>query len=209
MIAAIERFALAGGLELALTCDLIVVARDVKLGIPEVGGRPVRGWRCPPSPARPRAVRRGDGDGAHCRPDHRAAGAWLRARRRVAASRGRARWRLALAERIANNAPLSVAASKHYPQHAGHRPRRRRGSCNSHPSPGVRVRGRQGGPRGVRREAAARMDRAMSIDFSLSPTRGDPGPHPRLRRRGDQADGAEDPLPIVCRRPTARRTSAS
>jgi len=36
LIAAIEGFALAGGLEIALTCDLIVAANRVKLGIPEV-----------------------------------------------------------------------------------------------------------------------------------------------------------------------------
>jgi enoyl-CoA hydratase len=37
LIAAIEGFALAGGLEIALSCDIIVAARDAKLGIPEVG----------------------------------------------------------------------------------------------------------------------------------------------------------------------------
>jgi enoyl-CoA hydratase len=36
MIGAIEGFALAGGLEVALTCDLLVAARGAKLGIPEV-----------------------------------------------------------------------------------------------------------------------------------------------------------------------------
>jgi enoyl-CoA hydratase len=36
LIAAVEGYALAGGLEIALSCDLIVAARDVKLGIPEV-----------------------------------------------------------------------------------------------------------------------------------------------------------------------------
>ena len=36
LIAAIEGFALAGGLEIALSCDLIVAARDARLGIPEV-----------------------------------------------------------------------------------------------------------------------------------------------------------------------------
>ena len=36
LIAAVEGFALAGGLEIALTCDLIVAAKGVKLGIPEV-----------------------------------------------------------------------------------------------------------------------------------------------------------------------------
>lgn len=36
VIAAIEGFAVAGGLEIALSCDLIVAARGAKLGIPEV-----------------------------------------------------------------------------------------------------------------------------------------------------------------------------
>ncbi len=36
LIAAIERFAVAGGMEIALACDLIVAAKGAKLGIPEV-----------------------------------------------------------------------------------------------------------------------------------------------------------------------------
>jgi len=36
LIAAIERFAVAGGMELALACDLIVAAKGAALGIPEV-----------------------------------------------------------------------------------------------------------------------------------------------------------------------------
>ncbi|HWF75440.1 MAG TPA: crotonase/enoyl-CoA hydratase family protein, partial [Solirubrobacteraceae bacterium] len=36
LIAAIEGFAVAGGLEIALACDLMVAARGAKLGIPEV-----------------------------------------------------------------------------------------------------------------------------------------------------------------------------
>jgi enoyl-CoA hydratase len=36
LIAAIEGFAVAGGLEVALGCDLVVAARGAKLGIPEV-----------------------------------------------------------------------------------------------------------------------------------------------------------------------------
>ena len=37
LIAAVERFALAGGLEVALTCDLIVASKGSRFGIPEVG----------------------------------------------------------------------------------------------------------------------------------------------------------------------------
>jgi enoyl-CoA hydratase len=36
LIAAIEGFAVAGGLEIALSCDLIVAARGAKMGVPEV-----------------------------------------------------------------------------------------------------------------------------------------------------------------------------
>ena len=36
LIAAIEGFAVAGGLEVALACDLIVAAKGARLGIPEV-----------------------------------------------------------------------------------------------------------------------------------------------------------------------------
>jgi enoyl-CoA hydratase len=36
LIAAIESFALAGGMEIALACDLIVAAKGAKMGIPEV-----------------------------------------------------------------------------------------------------------------------------------------------------------------------------
>ena len=37
LIAAVEGFALAGGLEIALSCDMLVAAKGAKLGIPETG----------------------------------------------------------------------------------------------------------------------------------------------------------------------------
>jgi len=36
LIAAVEGYALAGGFELAISCDLVVAAEDSKFGIPEV-----------------------------------------------------------------------------------------------------------------------------------------------------------------------------
>lgn len=36
LIAAVEGYALAGGFEVAISCDLIVAAEDSKFGIPEV-----------------------------------------------------------------------------------------------------------------------------------------------------------------------------
>jgi enoyl-CoA hydratase len=51
LIGAVEGWALAGGFELLLACDLVVAARTARFGVPEVKRSLVaaaaRRWRCP------------------------------------------------------------------------------------------------------------------------------------------------------------------
>lgn len=112
LIAAIEGFALAGGLEIALTCDILVAAAGAKLGIPEVkvglfaaaGGLMRLPRRVPESVAMEMALT-GDPITAE-----KALEYGLVAR---VSEKGKAtEVALELAERIAKNAPLGVAASK-------------------------------------------------------------------------------------------------
>ncbi|HVW32697.1 MAG TPA: crotonase/enoyl-CoA hydratase family protein [Acidimicrobiia bacterium] len=112
LIAAIEGFAVAGGLELALTCDLLVAAKGAKLGIPEAGvGLFAAGGglfrlqqRLPLGVAMEMAIT------ADPITAERAYEYGLVTR---LAEPGQAvEVALALAERVAKNAPLSVAVSK-------------------------------------------------------------------------------------------------
>ncbi len=112
LIAAVESFALAGGLEIALTCDLLVASAGARLGIPEVGvglfaagGALLRLPRRVPYgvamemalTADPITAEQGLAYGLVTR----------------IAERGQAvTVAMELAERIARNAPLAVAASK-------------------------------------------------------------------------------------------------
>ncbi len=89
LIAAIEGFAVAGGLEIALSCDLIVAAKGAKLGIPEVQALARCGRRGAAAPAAAHPVPRRDGDGAHRR--HAAGRPLLRAGARRTSSPSRAR----------------------------------------------------------------------------------------------------------------------
>jgi len=112
LIAAIEGFALAGGLELALSCDLLVAAEGAKLGIPEVkvglfaaGGGLLRlPSRVGYGKAMEMAI---TGD-----PISAEDAAQFGLVSRVAARGTAVDVAMELAERVAKNAPLAVAASK-------------------------------------------------------------------------------------------------
>ena len=112
LVGAIEGFALAGGLELALSCDLLVAARGAKLGIPEVGvGLFAAGaglFRLPGRVGYGTAMEMaitGDPITAEEAAAHGLVSRLTEPGEALSAA-------LVLAERIARNAPLAVAASK-------------------------------------------------------------------------------------------------
>jgi enoyl-CoA hydratase len=112
LIAAIEGFAVAGGLEVALSCDLIVAARGARLGIPEVkrsliaaGGGLLRLPRVLPRNVAMELVLTGD-------PIHAERGYELGLVNRLAEPGGALDAALELAGSIAHNGPLALAASK-------------------------------------------------------------------------------------------------
>jgi enoyl-CoA hydratase len=112
LIAAIEGFALAGGLEIALTCDLLVAARGARLGIPEVnvglfaaGGALLRLPRRLPYGVAMEMALTSDPISAEQAFEHGLV-------TRLAEPGQAVETAMALAERIAKNAPLAVAASK-------------------------------------------------------------------------------------------------
>ena len=112
LIAAIEGFALAGGLEIALACDIIVASRDAKLGIPEVGVGLFAG-----AGALLRLPRRvGLGQAALLaltgKPISGEEGHRIGLVDRLVDAGGALTEAVALAETIAANAPLALAASK-------------------------------------------------------------------------------------------------
>ena len=112
MIAAIEGFCLAGGLEMALVCDLLVAADNVRFGIPEVGvglfaagGALMRLPRLVPYGVAMEMALTGD-------PISAAKALELGLVSRLTPKGGALDGALELAERIAKNAPLSLKASK-------------------------------------------------------------------------------------------------
>ena len=112
LIAAVEGYALAGGFELVLACDLIVAAHDAKFGIPEVkrglaagGGGLLRlPRRIPPNVAMEYALTGEFFSASHAQR--------LGLVNRVTPSGGALAGAVELAERITANAPLSIAATK-------------------------------------------------------------------------------------------------
>jgi enoyl-CoA hydratase len=112
LIGAIEGFALAVGLELALSCDLLVAARGARLGIPEAGvGLFAAGGGLLRLPSR---VGYGKAMEMAITADPISAeeAADLGLVARLTDKGGALEGALALAERVARNAPLAVAASK-------------------------------------------------------------------------------------------------
>ncbi len=112
LIAAIEGFAVAGGLEVALACDLIVAARGARLGIPEVkrslvaaGGGLLRLPRVLPRNIAMELALTGD-------PIDAERGFELGLVNRLTEPGGALGGALELAAAIAVNAPLALAASK-------------------------------------------------------------------------------------------------
>jgi enoyl-CoA hydratase len=112
LIAAVEGWALAGGCEVALACDLIVAADDAKFGIPEVkrglvagaGGLVRLPRRIPAGIAMELAL---TGDPLPAADAYR-----LGLVNKLVPSGQALTGALALAERIAANGPLAVAATK-------------------------------------------------------------------------------------------------
>jgi enoyl-CoA hydratase len=112
LIAAIEGFAVAGGLEVALSCDLIVAARGARLGIPEVkrslvaaGGALLRLPRVLPRTVAMELALTGDPMDAERAHE-------LGLVNRLADPGGALDVALELAETIASNGPLALAATK-------------------------------------------------------------------------------------------------
>ena len=112
IIAAVEGWALAGGCEIALACDLIIAAEDAKFGIPEVkrglvaaaGGLVRLPRRIPPAVAMELAL---TGDPLPAADAYR-----LGLVNRLTPAGGALDGAKELAKRIAANGPLAVAATK-------------------------------------------------------------------------------------------------
>ena len=161
LIAAIEGFAVAGGFEVALACDLIVAARGAKLGIPEVkrslvaaGGALLRLPRRIPYHVAMELALTGD-------PISAERGHELGLVNRLAEPGGALDAALELAAAIAPNGPLALAATKRDPGASRPAGRRTRSGRASRRSPArcsprrTRARAPSRSPRSARPSGAA------------------------------------------------------
>jgi enoyl-CoA hydratase len=112
LVAAVEGFALAGGLEIALSCDLIVASKGTRFGIPEVtvglfagAGALLRLPRQLPYGLAMELALTGEPISAERAYDLGMVNRLVEPGRAVDAA-------LELAERVARNAPLALASSK-------------------------------------------------------------------------------------------------
>ena len=122
LIAAVEGYALAGGFEVALACDLIVAARDAQFGLPEVkrglaasAGGLLRLPKRLPYHVAMECILTGDMFGAE-------RFAQLGLVNRLTEPGGALDAALALAQTIAANGPLALAASKQVASQSGEWP---------------------------------------------------------------------------------------
>ena len=159
VIAAVEGYALAGGFEVVLSCDLIVASEGAAFGLPEVtrglvaaaGGLLRLPRRIPYHLAMEVALtgERIPAPQLHRAGPHQPAGA-----RRPGPGRGHATW----PARLSQNAPLALAATKRVIVESADWPADEQfARQNEITAPGVRLRRRHGGRCRVRREAAPRL----------------------------------------------------
>ncbi len=154
LIAAIEGFAVAGGLEVALACDLIVAAKGAKLGIPEVkrslvaaAGALLRLPRRIPYHAAMELALTGD-------PISAERGAELGLVNRVTEAGGALDGALELADAVARNAPLGARGVQADPHRVARVvPGRGLAAPGRDLRAGVRLRGRARGRHRLRGEA--------------------------------------------------------
>ncbi len=112
LIAAVEGWALAGGCEMALACDLVVAARDARFGLPEVArglvaaaGGLLRLPKALPYPLAMRIALTGESFTAPFAAEHGLVAALAESGQALSEAQD-------LAARIASNGPLAVRATK-------------------------------------------------------------------------------------------------
>ena len=173
LIAAVEGYALAGGMELALATDLIVASKDSAFGIPEVKRGLVAGGggllrlpqRIPYAIAMELAL---TGDNLPAERAHELGLVNVLAEPGSALDAA-----IALAEKITANGPLAVAATKRIiVESRGWSPEEMWAKQTKILMPVFSVQRRQGRRGGLRRKAAAEVDRHLTLEeWRRLPTR--------------------------------------